>query len=86
MISSSVKGQIRRYIVDTFLDGKERDFSDETNLFETGILNSIAAVELLLFLEDAFGERVAFGRIDLEDLESVDAICHVIEEVQRKPA
>jgi acyl carrier protein len=48
--------------------------STETDLIETGVLDSLALVELLLRLEEEFDVKVDVGELDLEDLRTVRSI------------
>ena len=48
--------------------------SVETDLFATGAIDSLAFVELLLFLEQEFGVTVSLEEVDLETFRSVEKI------------
>jgi D-alanine--poly(phosphoribitol) ligase subunit 2 len=52
--------------------------SPDTDLLETGILDSLQFVELLLQLERHFGLRINIDDIDLEDLRSLDRIARLV--------
>jgi len=43
----------------------------DTDLFETGILDSLRFVELLAALEEAFGIRVAVEELEIDDFRTV---------------
>jgi acyl carrier protein len=49
--------------------------ADDTSLLETGILDSLGLLKLVVFLEERFG--IAMGDTDLlpENFATVDAIC-----------
>jgi D-alanine--poly(phosphoribitol) ligase subunit 2 len=53
--------------------------SAETDLLETGILDSFQFVELLFQLEQHFGLRVSIEDIDLEDLRTLARIARLVE-------
>jgi len=46
---------------------------DEENLFESGIINSLFAVQLTTFLERKFGIEIGPDDLDIENLKSVSA-------------
>ena len=52
--------------------------SADTDLLETGILDSFQFVELLFQLEQHFGLRVSIDDIDLEDLRTLARIAQLI--------
>ena len=46
----------------------------DTDLFETGILDSLRFVELLAALEETFAVRVSVEELDIDDFRSVSRI------------
>lgn len=52
--------------------------SPDTDLIETGILDSFQLVELVYQLEQRFGARIALDDIDLEDLRTVARIARLV--------
>ena len=52
----------------------------ETNLFDTGALDSLRLVELLLHLERDLGVTVSFDDVELERFESVARIAAFVAE------
>jgi methoxymalonate biosynthesis acyl carrier protein len=46
---------------------------DDDNLFETGIVNSLFAVQLMTFIEKAFAIEVATEDLDIENFKSLNA-------------
>lgn len=48
--------------------------SVDTDLFETGVLDSMAFVELLLHLEQQFGLKVSFEDIQIDHFRSIRKI------------
>jgi len=53
--------------------------SPDTDLFESGTLDSLQLVELLLQLERRFGVRIAIESIDLEHLRTLERIARLVE-------
>jgi acyl carrier protein len=52
--------------------------SDETDLIEEGLLDSLVFVELLVGLEDTFGIRVDIADLDIEDFRTVRQIGRLV--------
>ncbi|HUJ72761.1 MAG TPA: acyl carrier protein [Verrucomicrobiae bacterium] len=52
--------------------------SPDTDLLETGVLDSLTAVQLLLHLEERFGFKVAMEEVEIEDLRSIRALGRLI--------
>jgi methoxymalonate biosynthesis acyl carrier protein len=48
--------------------------SADTDLFETGILDSLRFVELLAALEEAFGVHITVEELEIDDFRSVSRI------------
>ena len=52
--------------------------SPDTDLIESGLLDSLRLVELLLQIEASLGFRIALDEIDLDDLRSVRRIARLL--------
>ena len=48
--------------------------ASDTELFDTGILDSLRFVELLAVLEEAFGVRVAVNELEIDDFRTLSRI------------
>jgi acyl carrier protein len=46
---------------------------DDANLFESGIVNSLFAVQLMTFVEKTFAIEVDMDDLDVENFKSLDA-------------
>jgi acyl carrier protein len=64
MQESDVRTKLRGWIVKHAKTPPGKDFSDQTQLLEQGILSSLDIVEFVLFIESLRGEDV-----DVEDIE-----------------
>jgi D-alanine--poly(phosphoribitol) ligase subunit 2 len=53
--------------------------SSDTDLLDSGILDSMAFVELLLNLENEFGFQVAIESLDIENFRSISRIAELVE-------
>lgn len=52
--------------------------SVEMDLFETGVLDSMAFVELLLRLEEAFGIQISIEELEVDRFRSIERIAHFV--------
>src|SRR5437764_928261 len=71
---TEIRARIRAFILASI---NIPDLADDDNLFESGIVNSLFAVELMTFLEKSFGilnEAFGRGRGALTDLLRIQAI------------
>ncbi len=64
---------IRQFICDNFIVSDE-DFTDDDSMLEKQIVDSTGVLELVAFLEERFGVRVADEEIVPENLDSVSRI------------
>lgn len=53
--------------------------SPDDDLFETGILDSMVLVELLLQLEQSFGLTISIADLDLDRIRTVRSIAELVE-------
>lgn len=50
------------------------DFDEETLLFSDGVLDSISLTEVILFIEENTGIRIAPTEVNLDNLDSISRI------------
>ena len=58
--------------------------SPKTDLLETGILDSMALVDLLLNVEQQFGVTIDVVDLDLENLRSIEKIAELVTKRQEQ--
>lgn len=59
--------------------------AEDTDLLETGILDSLRFVELLAVLEEAFAVRVSLEELEIDDFRSVSRIADFLAGKQLSP-
>jgi acyl carrier protein len=64
--------EIRTFVVDNFLFGDGSSLQDDTSFMDSGILDSTGVLELVTFLETAFGIKVLDRETVPENLDSVN--------------
>ena len=68
--NSSVKETVRNFINGSInIDG----LGDDDNLFESGILNSLFAVQLMTFVERKFSIEIGTDDLNIENFKSINA-------------
>ena len=71
----SVEQKVRSYILENFLfTDDESALNSADSCLGTGILDSTGILEIIFFLEDDFGIKVADSEMVPENLDSVDNI------------
>ena len=71
---------VRRYILDSFLPGEDSaNLTDTTELKASGILDSLATLKLVAFLEETFHVELDADDLDAESLSSVDSIERLLQ-------
>lgn len=70
-MSDQVRASVRAYISER-LDGVHVD--DDLNLFANGLVNSLFAVQLVMWIERTFDVRMEDADLDWVNIESVTAI------------
>jgi len=71
---SGKKEKVRSFIIENFLFGDDGGLEDHTSFLEEGIVDSTGIMELMLFLEKAFGIKVEDEEAVPENLDSLEFI------------
>lgn len=67
---SGIKDTVKRFLLRSI---NIPDFGDDDNLFETGIVNSLFAIQLMTFIEKTFAIEVAMDDLDIGNFKSLNA-------------
>lgn len=79
-MSDTVKNSIRTFVVDDVLEGQDfHDLTDSTPLITTAVLDSIAVLKIVLFLEEEFSIGVDPAQIDADHLDTVDLMAELVQ-------
>ena len=77
--SQNNKEIIRNFILDSI---NIPNLNDDDNLFESGIVNSLFAVQLMTFLEKTFSIEVTMDDLSMDNFESINATSSFVERKQ----
>ncbi len=58
------------------------DINDDTELFSTGIVNSLFAIQLMMYIEKTFNIPIAMDDLDFDNFSSINAIANFVESKQ----
>ena len=79
MDASEIKNTVREYIVEEFLPGEDPSaIGDSMEMITQGILDSIATLKLVSFLEDHYRIALAPHEVAPEYLDTLDAISKLV--------
>lgn len=77
---SDVKEQIKRFILEEFLPGAEpEELTETTPLIAGGILDSLATMKLVTFIETTFGIAIEAHEADEDNLGTLRDIERLIQ-------
>jgi acyl carrier protein len=84
-VSNAAQQQIKDYILSEFLPGESPDeLTDSTPLISGGILDSIASLKLVMFIEETWSVAFAAHEVDKENLDTLASITRLL--VVKKPS
>jgi acyl carrier protein len=75
----NVKEDLRQYILSEFLPGeKPSNLRDETPLRTSGVLDSVATLRLVSYIEERYGIEVEAHEAGVENFDSIQSIASFI--------
>jgi acyl carrier protein len=76
---TAIEGAIREFILAEFLPGEEPEaLTDSTALVTTGILDSIATLKVVAFLEERFKVTIAAHEMDVDHMNTVADMARLV--------
>ncbi len=75
----NLKTDIRQYIVENWLSGDARGFADDTDLQQTGVLDSFTTLALIGFLESRYQIQLDPADINAEAFRSVNDLERMVQ-------
>lgn len=78
-MEDQIKHTVKRFILDKFLPGENPDeLKDSTPLITGGILDSVATLKLVAFLEEQYRIRFRPHDADVENLNTISDIAKLV--------
>ena len=82
-----MESEIRAFIADNFLLGDDvQNLPGSASLIDAGVIDSTGVLELVGFLEDRYGIRIADQELLPENLDSIDNVIRFVGEKQSAAA
>jgi acyl carrier protein len=76
----TIKEDLRNYILQEFLPGeKPSNLKDDTPLRTSGILDSVATLKVVTFVEDKYGIEVEAHEAGVANFDTIDAIASFVK-------
>lgn len=69
-----MKEELRKFVVDNYLFGRDLYFSDDDSFLEKGIIDSTGVLELVSHLETSYGIDVKDDELLPENLDSINHV------------
>jgi acyl carrier protein len=87
-MEQEIRSAVKTYILKEFLPGEDpAELKDDTPLITGGILDSLATIKLVTFVEDRYGIAFQAHEADVEHLNTVSDIASmVLSKLARNPA
>jgi acyl carrier protein len=84
MDRQGIHDTVKTFILDQFLPGEDpNELTDDTPLMTTGILDSLATLKLVTFLEEKFDIAVEAHEADAENLNTLELITDLVARKQK---
>ncbi len=80
--SASINGRIRQFVVDRFPQARQAELSDEQDLLQSGIVDSLGILELVNFLTEEFRITVSDEELLPEHFSSIRSLTEFVESKQ----
>ena len=76
MNENNITSKVRAFLNESM--AVPEDTADSAALFSTGTLDSVSAIDLVLFLETTFGIKINPIDISIDDLDTIDKISEFV--------
>jgi acyl carrier protein len=73
-----IKQQVKAFITSNFYIADPATLADGASLLDQGIIDSTGVLEIIMFLEDTFGFKVADSEMVPENLDSIENIASFV--------
>lgn len=76
---NNIEEKIENYIRETFDIGDDPEFTNDIHLFDSGFVDSLGAVDIVMFVENEFGIKITQKDITLYPMNTVEEIAEVVK-------
>lgn len=79
-MTDDIKATLKQFILAEFLPGEDpNELTETTPLITGGILDSIATLKLVMFIEERFGITLQAHETDAEYLDNIAAVTRLVQ-------
>ena len=83
-MSDDIKRTLKEFILTTFLPGEDANkLTDTTPLITDGVLDSIATLKLVMFLEETYKVSFEAHEVDVEHMNTISDIERLVRSKKR---
>ncbi len=79
MTREQMLGELKGFVVNEFLDGRDSGLDEHTPLLEWGVIDSISASQLVAFSKERFGVDVPQEELTPQNLQDLDSYLSMLE-------
>jgi acyl carrier protein len=84
-MTDHIKQTVKEFILSEFLPGEDpAELTDATPLITGGVLDSIATLKLVLFLEEKYAITLEAHEVDPEHLDTVELVARLVQSKRAK--
>jgi len=78
-MTDDIEGAVKSFILKEFLPGEDPgELTDATPLITGGVLDSIATLKVVMFIEETFGISLQAHEVDSEHLDTIGQIAQLV--------
>lgn len=85
MDDAAAERDVRGYLQTELIRDDELDLARDEAIFSSGLLDSFSVTQLICFLEDHFGVKIAISDVTLEDFDTIDRILTLLWRLSARP-
>ena len=82
MDDAAAERDVRRYLLRDLIRDDEMDLERDEPIFSSGLLDSFSVTQLICFLEDQFGIKIAISEVTLPDFDTIGKILVLVARLQ----
>jgi acyl carrier protein len=84
-MTDDVRKTVKEFILNEFLPGEDpAELTDATPLITGGVLDSIATLKLVLFIEEKYAITLEAHEVDPEHLDTIEQVARLIQSKQSR--
>ena len=78
-MTDDIEGVVKDFVLKEFLPGEDpNELTDSTPLITGGVLDSIATLKVVMFIEETFGISLQAHEVDSEHLDTIGQIAQLV--------